>query len=50
MFVRLRHRAVVCRDHENSRIDSAGPGKHVADEALVSRNIDDVHSVDQPAW
>jgi hypothetical protein len=39
---RLRHHALVRRDHQHRQIDAADPGQHVPDEALVARHVDDL--------
>ncbi|MNC84609.1 hypothetical protein D3C83_01670 [compost metagenome] len=43
---RLRHHAVVGRDHQQGEVDAAHAGQHVADEALVSRHV---HEADHRA-
>ena len=41
MLLGLRHHAIVGRDGEEHEIEAVRSGQHVADEALVSGNIDD---------
>src|SRR5206468_8964141 len=41
VFLGLRHHAVVGCDGEEHEVDAVGSREHVADEALVSWNIDD---------
>ena len=41
---RLRHHALVRRDHQHRQVDPTDAGQHVPDEALVAR---DVHDLDR---
>ena len=41
MFAGLGHGAIVCRDDEQGVVDRGHPGQHVADEALVTRYVDE---------
>jgi hypothetical protein len=43
VLVRLRHRPLVGRDDEEHGIDAVYTGKHVLEEALMARDIDDPH-------
>ena len=43
VLARLRHDAFVERDDEQDRVHRADPREHVADEVLMSRDIDDAH-------
>ena len=45
MLLGLRHHAVVGRDREQHQIDAVGAREHVADEALVTGDIDDAGAV-----
>src|SRR3546814_10244007 len=41
MFARLRHDAVVRRDHQQAEVDPRDAGQHVAHETLVTRHVDE---------
>ena len=41
MLLALRHHAVVGGDGEQHQVDAVRAGQHVADEALMARDIDD---------
>ena len=41
MLLGLRHHAVVGGDGEQHEVDAVRAGEHVADEALVARDVDD---------
>ncbi|MEX2197753.1 MAG: hypothetical protein WD886_03015 [Burkholderiales bacterium] len=41
VLARLRHRAVVGRDHEKREIDARHARRHIAHEALVPRHVDE---------
>ncbi|MNC85047.1 hypothetical protein D3C83_06210 [compost metagenome] len=45
VFHRLRHDAVVGGHHEQREINATDAGEHVADEALVARDIDETDQV-----
>ena len=44
MFFGLRHHAVVGGDGEEHQVDAVRAREHVADEALVARNVDDARA------
>ena len=41
VLARLRHDAVVGRDHQQHEIDAGRPGQHVVDEFLVAGHVDE---------
>ena len=43
MFTRLRPDGLARVDHEDDRVNAAGSGEHVPDEAFVPRHIDKSH-------
>ena len=45
MLERLGPRPVVGGDHEQHRVDLAGPDEHVADEPVVAGDVDEVEDV-----
>ena len=45
MLFRLRHWTVVGSDHQDRGVDSAGACQHVADESLVTGNIDEMYVI-----
>ena len=42
VLARLRHHALVGRDHEHREVDAADAGEHVLHEALVAGHVDDL--------
>jgi hypothetical protein len=41
VLARLRHRAVVGRDHQQHKVDAGHAAQHVVDEPLVARHVDE---------
>ena len=48
VLARLWHNPLVGGNHQQSRINAADTGKHILDEALMARHVDDTHLA--PAW